>query len=213
MLTYIYLAFIGIAFLTSLTIWRPGAPAHLRFFSVLLGLDFCVECAAVGMMEARHNNSWLYNSFMLVEFWAYGYYYYQITIFPWMRRIIRWFLWGFPVFWVWAVFWQFGDLNQWNSYVVIAGSFFTICFSCVYNYQLFTRPDLIRLGRRPEFWIAAGLILFYACNLPFIGMLNFLVSYDKLLAKRFMTILDVLNICMYSFFIYAYLCRIITKRS
>jgi hypothetical protein len=211
LLTYIYTGTIGLAFLASLVSFRQEYDRHLKLFSLLLGLTFLVECAAVTMMKTHHNNVGLYNSFMLVEFWTYGYYYYMIIGKGFVKRAIRWFLWVFPAFWVVAVFLLFG-WKQWNSYVVIAGSLSVIFFSAAYYYQLFTQPSLVKLSRTPEFWIATGLILFYSCNLPYIGMLNFLVNNYLLLARRLMGALDILNIIMYSIFIFAYLCRIRTRR-
>lgn len=211
MLTYIYTGIIGIAFLSSLISFRLGYPWHLRLFSLLLGLTFIVEGVAVTMMKARVNNVGVYNTFMLVEFWAYAYYYSLIIKIRSAQKVIRWFLWLFPIFWVLAVFVLFG-WKKWNSYVVVAGSLFVIYFSAVYYYQLFTQPTLVRLSRTPEFWISTGLILFYSCNLPYIGMLNFLVTNYLLLARRLMDALDILNIVMYSIFIYAYLCKISIKK-
>ncbi len=110
------------------------------------------------------------------------------------------------------MFFIFG-ITKWNSYVVIAGSFFIICFSAAYYYQVFTQDELARLDNSPEFWIATGLIIFYACNLPYMGMLNFLVKNYLGLAIKFLSILKILNVIMYSIFIYAFLCRIIIKKS
>src|SRR6185437_8930624 len=205
MLTYIYVSVIGIAFLTSLTVWRRGGPAHLRFFSVLLGLDFCVEGVAIWMMKSNVKNALLYNTFMLVEYWSYGYFFYRIIEFGRIRRIIQFFLFAFPVYWILAV--SLVSWHRWNSYVFNGGSLYTICFACVYYYQLFTRPDPVRLQRQPEYWIATGIMLFYCCVMPLLSMLNFLNLNFPVIGKLFIPALDILNIILYSFFIYAYLCR------
>jgi len=149
---------------------------------------------------------------MLLEFWAYGAYYRLIIQSAAMRKIIDVFLWTYPLFWAIVVFGIFG-ISRWNSYVSVVGSFFTILFSIAYYYQLFTQSELVRLDRSTEFWIATGLILFYTCNLPYTGMLNFLVKNYLRLATQFLYVLQILNILMYSLFIYAFLCRTITKKS
>jgi hypothetical protein len=164
------------------------------------------------MYWSHQSNVPLYNLFMLVEFWVYGYYYKCIIEPGRLKRLIRFYLWLFPVFWVVVVFFLFG-LAKWNSYVAVGGSFFTICFSGGYYYQLFTQEELVRLDITPEFWIATGLIIFYACNLPYTGMLNFLVKNYLDLARNLLTVLDILNLVMYSLFIYAFLCRMIIKKS
>ena len=214
-LTTIYIVMIAVAFIASLVEGRRATlPAHLKIFSGLLGLTLAVECFAAYGVKAfhLHTNVPAYNIFMLVEFWVYGWYYRMIIRTPWMKKIIDWFLWLFPVFWIVVVFFVFG-LQKWNSYLVIGGSLFTICFSFAFYYQLFTNPEDINLKTSPEFWIATGMIIFYTCNLPYIGMLNFLVKNYLPLAKTFLAVLKILNILMYSLFTYAYLCRTITKRS
>ena len=163
-------------------------------------------------MESHRSNVPLYNTFMLVEFWVYAFYFRWIILSTAIRKIINFFLLLFPIFWAIVVFGAFG-IDKWNSYVAIIGSFFTICFSVSYYYQLFTQKDLVRLDITPEFWIATGLIIFYACNLPYVGMLNFLVKNYLLLARQLLTVLGILNIIMYSIFIYAFVCRIIIKKS
>jgi len=215
-LKYAYIVFIGLAFITSLAaLYRASErPAHLRLFSVLLGLTFVVECFAALLFKPLHwgSNVPLYNSFMLVEFMAYAWYYHMILKTGWARQLARLFLFLFPPFWAWVVFWVFGILH-WNSYVVVAGSVFTIFVSAAYYYEIFTRQADINLLDTPEFWIATGLLIFYACNLPYIGMLNYLVKNYMPLAKTFLVILKILNILMYSIFTYAFICRIPIKKS
>jgi len=184
---------------------------HLKVFSVLLGITFFVECCAIWLIDHHISNIPMYNIFMLVEFWVYAWYYRLILKSKTPRKIINIFLWIYPLFWAIVVFWVFG-INRWNSYLSVIGSFFTILFSVAYYYQLFTQPELARLDRTPEFWIATGLLLFYTCELPFMGTLNFLVKNYRHLAHQLITVLQVLDILMYSIFIYAFLCRTIIKK-
>ena len=213
-LTSIYIVMIALAFTASrFAAHRTGLPQHLNVFSFLLGVTFLVECFAAYAVRAfhLHTNVPAYNIFMLLEFWIYAWYYRMIITARWMKKMITGFMWFFPVFWVIVVFVVFG-LQKWNSYLVIAGSVFTICCSFVYYYQLFTNSEDISLKTCPEFWIATGMIIFYTCNLPYIGMLNFLIKNYMSLAKTFLVILKILNILMYSSFTYAFLCRMLTKK-
>lgn len=209
---YIVVAVIGLSFLFSLISFRLNFPLHLKVFALFLGLTFIVEFRATWLMEHHRSNVPLYNIFMLVESCFYAWFFRRIIQSTPVRKIINCFLLAFPLFWALVVFWAFG-IHKWNSYVAVAESFFIICFSVSYYYQLFTQADLVRLDSNPEFWIATGLIIFYACNLPYMGMLNFLVKNYLLLARQLLAVLAILNIVMYSIFIYAFICRITTKKS
>jgi hypothetical protein len=213
-LTSIYIGVIGIAFFASLFgSARFHLPRHLRIFSILLGCTLLTEVFSVYGVKFFHlkSNVPYYNFFMLAEFWTYAFFYSLIIRIPWMKKVIIGFLWGFPLFWLIVVFFVFG-LRTWNSYLFIVGGVFTVCFSFSFYYQLFTNPEDVDLKTCPEFWIATGLIIFYTCNLPYIGMLNFLVKNYLSLAKTFLVVLKILNILMYSLFTYAFLCRIPTKK-
>ena len=207
MLVYTYLAFVGIAFLSSLNAFRLDFPLHLKVFSVLLGLDFLVEFSATVVVNLFHirTNVPLYNCFMLVETMTYAWFFRTILTSRLLKGFIGGYLILFPIFWVIIVFFVFG-ISSWNSYVYIVESLFTVCLAAAFYYQLFTAPTLIRLTTSPEFWIATGLIIFYTCNLPYLGMLNFITKDYLSLAKSLLMLLQILNIIMYSLFTLAFLC-------
>lgn len=209
LLAKIYTVIIGLGFLVSLISFRRRFPKHLRFFSILLGITFAVEFFCVFLFKRLgfSSNHQVYNIFMLFEFCAYGLYYLYILTIPWGRILIRVFLVLFPVFWFYSVFYVFG-LNNWNSHISVMGSLFTVAISAAYYYQLFTQQTLVKLHRHPEFWIATGMILFYASNLSYVGILNYLNENYKQLARELLVVLQVLVSVMYLIFLYAYVCQI-----
>ena len=213
-LTYIYIASILIAFLSSLTSFRLGFSFHLKMFSCLLGLTFLVEVTAAFVAFHLHKpNNRLYNTFTLIEFWTYGYFYLYLLQSKILRRILLYFLVIFPIFWLVTVLLLFG-FGKWNSYVIIVGSFFSVLFALLYYYEIITAREILSLGTLPEFWIATGMLIFYLGALPFFGMLNYLVKYNEGIAKSFLVVYQVLDTLMYTLFTYAFLCRIRnTKKS
>ncbi len=129
-LSYIYLVAILAAFLLSLASFKWDAKLHLKLFSILLGLTFLVELLSSGLIGPFHlKNYWIYNFFMLVEFWAFGYYYLLIIQAGKMRRIITLFLILFPGLWLATDYFLIG-FNKWNGYVMTTGSFFCVLFFC-----------------------------------------------------------------------------------
>jgi hypothetical protein len=210
-LTYIYLATVFVAFLSSLMSFRLNLPVHLKFFSALLGLTFLVELFASVILRfvlGVKNNHWVYNAFMLVEFPAYGYYFYRIIRIESLKKAIRFFLIVFPVFWIITVLFQIG-IRNWNSYVITVGSFFTVLFALMYYYQLMSASEMVTLRMLPEFWIATGMVIFYLTALPYFGMLNFLIRNYSTLATSLLGVVKVMNILMYSFFTIGFLCSIL----
>lgn len=207
MLYYIGLAITLIAFLSSLVSFRLDFPVHLKFFSILLGVTALNEIGAWFIPAVLHkkNIAW-YNVFMGVEFFMYGYYFYILTQRETIKKIIKSYLIVFPIFWYAVVFFVFG-INEWNSYLAIAGSLAVVCFSVCFYYEIFKAPELVRLGTSTEFWIATALILFYSCNMPYVGMLNFLVKNYLPLAAKVISSFQILYIVTYCMFIYAFIRR------
>ena len=210
----IYISVLAISLICFYLSFRYNYSKHLKILSVLIAVTFIVEWFAVfGIKKIFHynNNTEIYNVFMLVEFWVFAYYYKLLFQSKLLQKIAAWFLYIFPVFWFIVVFFVFG-ISAWNSYLIVAGSFFTVCFSAAYYYELFTSPKLVKLTSTPEFWIATGMIIFYTCELPYMGMLNFLVEHFLSLARNLLPVLTILATVMYLFFIYAYICGISTKK-
>lgn len=200
-----------LAFLSSLTAFRQN-PLHLKIFSMLLGIDLITELlASFGMPLLRErfnlkNNLAIYNSFVLIEFLAYAIYFYFLIRTKWFKVVIRFFLIMFPCLWLISVIYFF-KIYEWNSYIHVAGSTFTIIACIVYFYQLYTQEELVSLSKNTDFWIATALLIFYLCNLPYTGMLNFLVVNYLSVAVNLAFVLRLFNIIMYSIISYAFLCR------
>ena len=216
LLRIIYCIIVSIAFLVSLVSFRYGYAKHLKLFSILLGVTCIVEWLATQVVRRYFHwdsNSGLYNSFMLLEFMTYAWYYQYIIKVKWIKKMGRIFMLFFPLFWLVTVVFIFG-LNKWNSYVVVAGAVFSVCLSLGYFYQLLRDTTDIHLMTHPEFWIAAGMLMLYLAQIPYFGMLNYVYSHYPVATGYLSLTMLVLNILMYLSFTYAFLCpKIIpTKR-
>lgn len=203
-----YIIIIGLSFLVSLSAFRWNFPVHLKFFSILLGLTFLVEFCAVYVVRKLHlqTNSPIYNSFMLIEFCAYAFLFKYIFRNKTSIAITYIILIVLPVNWIDSTILKFG-FTRWNSYFLIVGSCCTIILALTYYYELLAYTEPVRLLKRPEFIIATGMLIFYTCLLPYLGSLNYLSNHHKPLAISLMNVLRILNIAMYSLFIYAFICQ------
>ncbi|HTJ12996.1 MAG TPA: hypothetical protein VL547_13255 [Dinghuibacter sp.] len=213
MLFRIYLALLLICFLSSLWSYRRGNPWRWRLFSALMGITLVVETCCTLLIHPLHirNTMPAYNFFSLVETECYAAYFYGLLSRGWPRKVSMTFLWLYPLAWGYTTFGVFG-LNNWNSYGLTMESVFCLLMSGRYLYEVFTAEELTTLEDNTDFWIAAGMLLYFACQFPLMGMLNFLNLHLQELAKKYMNIYAVLNILLYTIYTYAFLCRIITRK-
>ncbi len=191
---------------------RKGLPRHLKVFAVLLFYTCLVELSVTFLKKFLPNgNLQLYNFFMLVEFLWYAYYFRRIIRFRIIKRSIDVFLFLYPVVWYFIVFFLY-KIDEWNSLVFVTGASFTIFVSILYCYQSFIAEEIIQFRYYSEFWIAIGLLIFYASATPYMGMFNYLTRTHHELALVLKTLLRISNIIMYSLFTYAYVCQMTNTR-
>lgn len=210
MILNLYLTVLTASFICSLLSFRLHYPYHLRVFSVLLGLTVLTEIFAVYLapfITKQYGNLPIYNLFMLFEYLLIAYYFGEIISSQKVKKAIKVFFILFPVFWLCTEIFFFGWWKS-NTYAVLAGDLFCIIFAARYLYELFTADQMVDFQNCSEFWIAAGIMFYSCCELPITGIVNFWSkNYHELTLKLF-SVLDVLNIIMYSIFAYAFLCRL-----
>lgn len=211
-LKYLYLAVLTLSAVSAGLAMRKGLPRHLKVFAVLLFYTCLVELSVTFLKKLLPNgNLQLYNFFMLVEFLWYAYYFRRIIRFRIIKRSIDVFLFLYPVVWYFIVFFLY-KIDEWNSLVFVTGASFTIFVSILYCYQSFIAEEIIQFRYYSEFWIAIGLLIFYASATPYMGMFNYLTRTHHELALVLKTLLRISNIIMYSLFTYAYVCQMTNTR-
>ncbi|WP_316828406.1 hypothetical protein [Pedobacter miscanthi] len=206
-LTYFYLTSLAAAVITGLLKLRISLPIHLKGIILMMPYILLVEIGAAFFRNLIKGQNVLpqYNIVLLIEFLVYACFFKEIIISEWIKKIISIFMVLFPVFWYISVFFIF-KITEWNSYIFLVGGTFTIVWALIYCYQLLTSIENISLSRCSEFWIALGIIIFYACEVPFMGIYNFLIVNYPSLIMNFQIGLQLTNIIMYSLFTYAFLC-------
>lgn len=152
-----------------------------------------------------------YNFFILVEFIFYGYFFKQIIKNVYLQKVIKLFLFMFPVLWYIFSFYSFNIL-QWSSYAFVFGGTFMIFFALIYCYEKLTSEETTSLFNEGEFWIAIGLIVYYTCVVPYMGMFHYLTENYEKLAVKLKSLNLITNIIMYLLFAYAFLCKTIKIR-
>ena len=209
MLYNIYIIILAISFLSSLLSFRLDYPFHLKLFSILLGLTLLTEICANYLLKWLHleSNYPIYNVYILIQNCFYAVYFVFIISSSTSKKVIIFFLILFSAFWIATTFFIL-DANAWNSYATMFGDIFIVYFSVVYLYELFVSEKLVKLHISPEFWIAIASVIYFSSDLPLTGMLNYMAKNYPAQTLILYNILQLLNIIMYSIFIYAFLCRV-----
>lgn len=209
-ISYFALLLSGVAGLVAI---KRNAAFHLRVVAVLVVYTCLVELSLLFLKDllTQGNNLPVYNFIMLVLYMGYAYFFKLIIQSKTIHRLIEGFLYLFPVFWYFVVFFIF-KIDEWNSYVYIFGGAFTILWAITYCFELFTSEEPVRFRYSGGFWIAIGLIFFYSCGLPYMGLFNFLTKNNEELANLLKLPLQISNIVMYLLFSYAFLCHTIHTR-
>lgn len=195
------------SFICSLISFKSRYSFHLKLFSVFIGFSLLTEILARFGLKFFHleSNYLIYNVYLLIEYIVYAFYFKSIMPFNRIKKIINLFILVISIIWVVTTFVVF-KLTGWNSYLVVLGDLFIICMSVLYFYKAFISENLINFQTTPEFWIAAGSFIYACCELPITGILNHLVKNYATLTIDLYDILQLLNILMYTIFIYAFLC-------
>ena len=209
MFFYIYISTVALAFLSSLLSFWLDYPFHLKLFSVLLGLTLLTEICAKFLLHwfRLESNYPIYNIYILIQDSFYAVYFMLIISSSIAKKVIIFFLILFPAFWIATTFFILGA-NAWNSYAIMLGDIFIVYFSVIYLYELFVSEKLVKLHLSPEFWIATASVIYFSSELPLTGMLNYMATNYPEQTLVLFKILQLLNIIMYSIFIYAFLCRV-----
>jgi hypothetical protein len=212
LLSYFYILIVIISFICSLVSFRLLYPFHLKLFSILLFITVVTELISNFFLTPLHLNSNypVYNIFTLIEYPLLGLFFRIIITNKNFKILCLAFIIIFPIFWFYIFLFVY-KLDEWNSYGIIFGDLFIITFAARYLYELFTSNELIQFGKHTEFWISVALIFYCCCELPITGILNFWIN-DSKTTLRLLNILQLLNIAMYSIFIYAFLCPLKATR-
>ena len=198
--------------LASITLFfQASAPRYLKTFPFFMLITLIVEITAWLLLQYKINVTLLYIVFTSFEFMFYlfviAYSIYNLKV----RKIILWLLAVYPV------------LVLLNRLFIQQKSFHTITYSigcllvvaaCIfYFFELFQSTHSVNLIKEPAFWICSGLLFFYCCTFPLIGLWNYLHNLPGIILKNLNDILTFLNILLYSLFSIAFLCRLRYRRS
>lgn len=186
-------------------------PEYLRWFILFLFITSVVEIAGLILTAKRINNTRLYNVFTPLEYLFYSYIFYQSISSKMVKRFILAFILVYPLLTLTNQMFIQG-FKSFHSYTYLLGAFFIVLWSIIYLNQILRSEASENPLNDILFWISAGLLFFYACNFPYLMMMNYLIKYNRALAIQYFPIIHILNIILYCMFIVGFVCKRITLR-
>jgi hypothetical protein len=173
---------------------------RLVFFQTVLAIISYISAHVIVRYQLAHNlprnNHWMYNIYIALEvsiLIGASVFYFQ------HRRHRKFVLAGFYIFF--AIYlaevlmdglWQIVNIS-----LVVAG----VILVSVYQLILYDKVNTEKFSwrRSPELWLCLGISLYFACNVPFIGLLPQLYQYDPNLVDQLFVITEVLGNLRYLF--------------
>jgi hypothetical protein len=185
---------------------RDLMTASLIWILVLVCVTWVVETIGYGLLRAERPNFWLYQLFTPIEYGLLAGFFHSVLLSKALRLAI---LISIGVVGVSAGLYAYRvGVHLPNSYTYMLGAALLMFWASCFFYELYHRQETYQLNHLPEFWIAAGVLVFYAGSFLQMGLFTYLVrSGNKELANRLYFINHALNICLYSLYAVGFLCR------
>jgi hypothetical protein len=202
-----------LTFIISLTIFlRPGAEPYLKYFSIFLFVNCCLDTGTSYMALNRVNNVFISNVNTMATLGFYLYLLMTIVERPKSKKVLLIML---VIYLLISMmnFFLVQKTGVFNSMTYCLGCLLIVTASIYYFWELFQQRRSLDLLRQPTFWICSGLLFYCACSFPLQGMLNFMNALPKVILENLLIIFDLLNILLYLSFSIAFLCRLKIRKS
>lgn len=198
-----------ISLLASITLlFQRGTSWHLKLFIPLLLLTILVEITGWLLMSKGYSNFMLYNLFSTVEFEVYLLVLRSFIYNSIFRKAIIVLLWIYPAMVLVNI--SFVQIGTFHTFTYSIGCLIVVAICIFYFLELFRLPKAIKLTREPAFWICSGLLFFYCCSFPVLGLINYMNVNEipVVILQNIGIVLMFLSIIHYTLFTIAFLCRI-----
>jgi hypothetical protein len=206
-MSLIFLIIEVICFLASLALFfQASLPMYLKTFPFFLFITIIIEYTGSHLAEKKVDTTLMYIVFTTFEFIFYLYILRGITYNIKAKKVILWLMVIYPVLvFINRTFFQTKTFHT-NTYAL---GCLLIVAACIYYFlELFQSTHSVNLIREPAFWICSGLLFFYTCSFPMVGLWNHLPGLPRIILKNLNTVMQFLNVLLYSLFSIAFLCRI-----
>ena len=202
-----------IALLASLALYRQGpSDIYLRLFPPFLFIVAIVLGISSYLALWRINNMALLNPLTIFQYCFYFFILYRIIRNKIVRKIAWNLIWIYPlVAGLNILFYQ--KIYTLHTITYSLGGLLVVALCIFYFFELFQLPKSVNLTRNPDFWICSGLLFYFSCGFPLVGMTNNLTKMPLFIIMNLNSILNVLDILFYTSLVIAFLCRLKIRKS
>ena len=183
-----------IAIFIGFTFWRKFDISYRLIFIHLL-IALVVEALGLYLNYIKQpNNFWLFNIYMIIEVWLIGLagkYFLQDKL---SDRYILISLIGFSVYWI--ISFKYKPITSLlNVFFILTFFFLVAVYIAVLVKKTFINNNVFN---DPLFYLCVSCILYFACLIPLLGLINYLFSNNMKAAFNLFYISHILNFLRYS---------------
>jgi hypothetical protein len=205
------LLLLAIAAFIALYYWKKNSTA-LKIAAIICLLNFVSELVGNIMSVQNIKNAWLYNISDVSRYLLWFSYFFFFFTNQYQKRYALFLAVTFSITYLAVNFFQ--SIIEFQTISFIAGGIMLLscCFIFLYNEYQSNSTENIRYN--PHFWISLGLLIYYALNLPFIGLYNWLFKHAAQFSKIYFYICVMGSSLLLSIFmIKAFTCNRLIKKS
>ena len=198
----------SLSILSGLTVFaQANSPTYLKIFPFFLLLTLINELVAGYLINQGEFTTELYNFYNVVHFGFYIFLLSKILKNPYAQKVVLYILIGYLVFSIGNLLF-FQSIHTYNSITYALGCLLVVSLCIYYFFELFRQKYLVRLTREPSFWIVTGLLFYFTCSFPLLASINFMAKVPEIIINNLQTLIQLMNILLYSLYTVAFLCRI-----
>ncbi len=186
-------------------------PYHLLLPYFLL-LTLLVELYGLVHHRKGENNVPVFNFFSVIEFSFFLYFFYSVSRYPKIRRVIFILQFLLPVACLVNIFF-FQGFYAFHTITYTIGSGLMVALGVLYIYQLFKYSERIDLLREPSFWMCIAVIFFFTSSITLVGAFNYVTLLPAIIRLNLQKILKAVDMFFYLIFTISFLCRTHTRKS
>ena len=194
-----------------ITMRRRRIPRYLKLFPYFLLVALINEIISWQLSERGVHNVAFYNFFSVSAFIYYMYMLSEMVFSKLVKKLILYVAAAYTIAALYNIFFGQG-MDEFHTITYSIGCFMIVAVSIYYFLEIFQRPRFVDLKKEPTFWIASGLLFFYACTPAIFGLTNYIGSIPDTHPEELFPLITILNVSLYSLFTIAFLCRVNFKR-
>src|SRR5581483_1698659 len=194
MLDYVYISFIALSLCCGLVCTRRSSHSSYKLLLIFLFVTLFNEAFCYVLKHHKQNTHFYYNLYYYFRFPFLGYIFQRLYSGNKTITIVikTFYILTIPLFLL--CLYLYHGITKLHSIYLVGGGLFIVVLCLLHFYNLLKKDDIHNPFKAPFFWIATGLFFYFLGVIPFLGIINFLVKTDLILAAHQLIIAKTLSI-------------------